>query len=360
MRSEATRRWRRSVQVSFVVTEENLVDKHPHIVRRRNFIKGLVCAGTAGFRGLRPRRASAEPPPETTRLRLPRFTVDVACQAPQWVAEDLLKAEGFTQVEYVPADDQVVKLVNGDLDFFMHDPPGNIFSVEAGDPITVLSGLHGGCYELYATGPVRSIRDLKGKTVGVANITRQAFVAAMASYVGLDPKKDITFVSPPPAEGVQLLAEGKIDAFLGFPPEPQELRARKIGHVIVSTAVDRPWSQYFCCMLAGRRDFVRRNPVATKRVLRAMLKAVDICAAQPERIAQLLGDRGYVRHKEYALQALKEIPYNRWRSYDSADTIRFYALRLNEVGMIKSNPQTILAQGTDWRFVNDLKKELKG
>ena len=84
---------------------------------------------------------------------------------------------------------------------------------------------------------------------------------------------------------MQLLAEGKIDAYLGFPPEPQELRAKKIGHVVVNSAVDRPWSQYFCCMLAGNREFVRKHPVATKRALRAILKAADVCALEPERVA---------------------------------------------------------------------------
>ena len=78
-----------------------------------------------------------------------------------------------------------------------------------------------------------------------------------------------------------------------FPPEPQELRARKIGHVILNTATDRPWSQYFCCMLFGNRDFVREHPVATKRVLRAILKAADLCAAEPERAAQQLVDGGF-------------------------------------------------------------------
>ena len=39
--------------------------------------------------------------------------------------------------------------------------------------------------------------------------------------------------------------------------------------------------------------------------------------------------------------------------------MRFYALRLHEPGMIKS-PQKLIAQGTDWRFFNELKKEMKG
>src|SRR5262249_10887691 len=151
-----------------------------------------------------------------------------------------------------------------------------------------------------------------------------------------------------------------IDAFMGFPPEPQELRARRIGHVVVNSGVDRPWSQYFCCMAIGNRDFVRQNPVATKRALRAMLKAADICAVEPERAARTLVERGVTGRYDYALQTMKDVVYTRWREYNPADTLRFYALRLQEAGMVKASPQKILAQGTDWRFLNELKKELKG
>jgi NitT/TauT family transport system substrate-binding protein len=48
-----------------------------------------------------------------------------------------------------------------------------------------------------------------------------------------------------------------------------------------------------------------------------------------------------------------------WREYDPADTLRFYALRLHEAGMIQSSPNALIAEGTDWRFVNELKRELK-
>src|SRR5947199_337393 len=67
--------------------------------------------------------------------------------------------------------------------------------------------------------------------------------------------------------------------------------------------------------------------------------------------------RGY--RYEYAFQTMKEIPYGRWREYDPEDTVRFYALRLHEAGMLKSNPQKLIARATDWRFLNELKKELK-
>ena len=191
-------------------------------------------------------------------------------------------------------------------------------------------------------------------------LTRHVFLARMAAHVGLDPAKDINWVTSPSITPMELFADGKIDALLGFPPEPQELRARKIGHVIVNSSIDRPWSQYFCCMLAGNRDFVRKHPVATKRVLRAILKATDFCASDPARAARRMVDGGFTTRYDYALQTLKEIPYAKWREYDPEDTIRFYALRLREAGMIKSNPNKIIAEGTDWRFFNELKRELKG
>jgi NitT/TauT family transport system substrate-binding protein len=62
---------------------------------------------------------------------------------------------------------------------------------------------------------------------------------------------------------------------------------------------------------------------------------------------------------DYALQALKEIPYAKWRAYEAEDTVRFYSLRLREAGMIKSAPHKIIADGTNWRFWNELKHELK-
>jgi NitT/TauT family transport system substrate-binding protein len=113
-------------------------------------------------------------------------------------------------------------------------------------------------------------------------------------------------------------------------------------------------------MVGANRDFIRKHPVATKRALRAILKAANLCAADPEQAARFIVSRGYTGELAYAAQALREIPYARWREYDPEDTVRFYALRLHEVGMIKNSPQKLIAQGTDWRFFNELKKELKG
>lgn len=330
---------------------------------RREFLHGLTATGTATLLGAYAVPVAAEPQLETRRIRLVKITG--ICVAPQFVADDLLHTEGFTDVEYMPATAgiETAKAVgSGAVDITINFVAPTLMRVDAGDPLLLLSGIHVGCFELFGTKRVRSIRDLKGKTVAVLALesSQHIFLASMAAYVGLDPRKDITWAIHPSADAMQLLADGKIDAYLGFPPEPQELRAKQVGHVVVNSAVDRPWSQYFCCMVYANREFVRKHPVATKRALRAFLKASDICAREPERAARSVVDKGYAKSYDYALQTMQEVPYGKWRDYDPEDTARFYALRLHEVGMIRSSPQKLITQGTDWRFLNELKKELKG
>jgi NitT/TauT family transport system substrate-binding protein len=329
---------------------------------RREFLTNLAIAGSTALLGHHSDAFAAAPPPETKRIRIPQ--IPSTCRSPEWVAEELLRSEGFTDVQYIPVPGtQGVEraLASGEADIGGHFAAPVILRLEAGDPVVMLGGEHVGCFELLGSERIRTIRDLKGRTVAIPALdpAPYAFLASMASYVGIDPRKDINWVKHRPGEAMQLLADGKIDAYLGFPTEPQELRAKKIGRVVVNSAVDRPWSQYFCCVVAGHQEFVRKHPVATKRALRAILKGVNICALEPERAAQALVNTGLTQRYDYALQAMQEVPYGRWREYNPEDTVRFYGLRLHEVGMIKNTPQKLIAQGTDWRFLNELKKELK-
>jgi NitT/TauT family transport system substrate-binding protein len=336
--------------------------QHARPFSRRRFLGGVTLAGTAGLLGVHPRPVAAEPPPETTRIRLIQFTS--TCQAPLYLSDALLRTEGFTDVKWVRSDVGTVSklLAAGNVDLGMNFVGPNLIGIEAGDPATILAGGHVGCFELVGTDRVRSIRDLKGKTVAVAALgnAEHVFLSAMAAHVGLDPRQDITWVTHATADTVALLTEGKIDAFMAFPPRAQELRAQQIGQVVVNSAVDRPWSQYFCCMIIGHREFIRQHPVATKRAMRAILKTADLCALEPERAAHSLVDKGFAKQYESTLQLMQDLPYGKWRDYNPEDTVRFYALRLHEAGMIKSSPQKIIEQGTDWRFLNELKKELKG
>ena len=336
--------------------------EHAQHASRRQFLGRVTLMGTAGLLGLHSRSSAAEPPPETTRIRL--IQNPSICLAPQYVAKELLRTEGFTDVQYLKRPNSAatnVALASGEADIASQFAGPAVIRVEAGDPIVILSGLHVGCFELFGTDRVRTVRDLRGKTVAALELgsAEHVFLSSIATYVGLDPRQDINWVMHPAAESMQLLADGKIDAFLGFPPQPQELRAKGIGRVILNSSTDRPWSQYFCCMVLGNKEFVRKHPVATKRALRAILKATDLCAREPERAARTLVDGGFAPRYDYALQTMREVRYGTWREYDPEDTIRFYSLRRHEAGMIKSTPQRLIAQGTDWRFLTELKKELK-
>ena len=332
----------------------------PSIYTRRGLLASLSVAGAASL--LPAPTIAAEERLETASVRFMR--TPLLCHAPEFVAEDLLRAEGFTDIRYVEGKSSAEineAVVSGKIDFNTHFAPQWVSVIDGGGPVTVLSGVHVGCFELFGDASIRSITDLKDKTVGVAALgsSDHLFVSVMAAHFGLDPANDIRWVtsqSPTPAE---LFADGKIDACLGLPPVPRELRARGIGHVIVNSAMDRPWSEYFCCMLASHRDYVQKNPVATKRVLRAILKGADLCAGDPVHAAQRLVGGGFTASYDNALQTMRDVAYDKWREYDPEDTLRYYALRLHELGFVKSTPQKVIADGTDWRFHDQVKRELK-
>jgi NitT/TauT family transport system substrate-binding protein len=339
-----------------------MTDRQDHDWTRREFLEKVSLAGTATLLGLRSELFPAESLPETRTLRLSQ-TPNI-CWAPLYMAEELLRSEGFTDVQYIKTkggEESEKLLASGKANMSMGFAARHLRRVDEGDPSVILAGVHIGCFELFGTDRVRSIRDLKGKrvSVGLLGSGRHLFLASMVAYVGLDPRKDINWITKPPAKAMQLFAEGKIDAYMGFPPEPQELRARKVGRVIVNTMMDKPWSQYFCCAVVANREFVGKHPMATKRALRAILKATDVTAQNPERAARFVLEKGITNNYDHALEALKDIPYAKWREHDPEDTLRFYSLRLHEVGMIKTSPNMLIPQAADWRFLKELKKELK-
>ena len=333
---------------------------------RRHFLKAGVSVAAAGLTGAgvltgAHRTLAEEAPPETTSLRLPKYPA--TCLAPLDILDDLLREEGFAEVRYLAgtaAKTPAELFARGEVDFDQDFSPVAIVPIDAGAPMVMLAGVHAGCFELVARESIRSVSDLKGRNVGLpwAGDAQEVIVRIIVANVGLDPAKDINWVIHGPRNPKELLDKGEIDAFLTVPPWAQELHAHDFGHVILNSTLDRPWSQYLCCMLIGHADFVRRNPIATKRVVRAMIRATDICAAKPDWVAQRLVDRGFTPRYDYARQGLDDVSYRNWREYDPEDAVRFWALRLRELGMIKSSPDKIIATGTNWRFLKEVRKEL--
>jgi NitT/TauT family transport system substrate-binding protein len=328
---------------------------------RRQFLIGGSAVAAASVLGLQNNLAYAEPPPETTRIRFAH--APFICAAPIYLAEQFLPMEGFARWEHLPVGSRTAidALASGRVDFAFWNAPELVPYLDAGRQVVTLAGLHGGCYQLFVHDRVRAVPDLKGKRAAIHYFGSgdHVLLSTMLAYVGIDPQHVTWITGKDMRNAMDLFAEGQADAFVGYAQEPGELRLRKAGRVIVDTAQDRPWSQYFCCMVAVNREFLERNPVATKRALRAIIKAADVCASDPQGVARFLVAKQYETRYPIGLEVMTGVDYARWRTANPEDTLRFYALRLREVGMIKSTPEKLIAQGTDWRFLNELKKELK-
>jgi NitT/TauT family transport system substrate-binding protein len=137
---------------------------------RREFLTNLSLAGGAALLGLQSDVAAAEPPPETKRIRL--VSVPGVCVAPQYVSEELLRLEGFTDVQYVKLklDELYQAYASGKVDISMAYAPPFIIQIDSGEPIVLLGGVHAGCFEVFGTDRVRAIRDLRGKTVAIPGL----------------------------------------------------------------------------------------------------------------------------------------------------------------------------------------------
>jgi NitT/TauT family transport system substrate-binding protein len=237
--------------------------------------------------------------------------------------------------------------------------------------LVALAGLHSGCYELWAGPSIRSIGDLRGKTIAVRRTDLSdvyyAFFATLLGYGGIDPGKDVHFLAA--GTGASMNAafiEGRADAVLaGASQGPMFGRLPKSpGHVILATMTDKPWSQYLCCNLVANRDWARQNPIATKRVTRALLRATDRAAKDPGRAAH---DAVAAAHdtvtaggfddESLLRETIAMCTYN-WRELDPEETLRFFALRLGDAKLITSTPQQLIAQGTDLTYMRQLRKEL--
>ena len=336
---------------------------------RREFLQGLSATGGAGLLNLYSAPVAAEPPPETTTLTMSRDSEIVApCYAPVYIAEEFLRLEGFTNFKYVsPLTENgysdALKISSGQADITPAWAGDLVIEADKSDKVVALSGLHVGCAELFAGERVNTLQDLKGKKVAVTHDSSWAghWFRAIVTYVGLDPNKDLEWVILPYNDWSASLENGDVDAALLWAPDAVALRNKGIAKVLMNTTTDKPWRDYFCCMVISNREFVRRNPMATKRALRAFLKAAELCSVDPEGTATWFVKQGYTPEEFYepTLQMLREIPYGSWRKYDAEDTVRFYALRWHQLELIKTSPEVILRNNVDLRFLNELKRELK-
>ena len=121
------------------------------------------------------RAEESDPPPETTTIRLQKSPS--ICIAPMYVVSDLLNAEGFTNVVYVETGmfvdsgaTQNKAIWKADVDFNLNFSGPLLLEIDRGLSTTILAGIYVGCFELFARDGIRSVADLKGRTVGIQSL----------------------------------------------------------------------------------------------------------------------------------------------------------------------------------------------
>ena len=308
--------------------------------------------------------------PEISSIRVPNTRA--GCNAPFLYARELLLEEGFAEVRSIFTETAYVLIDNvaeGSIDIAYHFIPQILHAIADGVPIVMLGPAHTACAQIVAADYVADLADLRGRRLAVAPVlTPQpgdfAFAASVLQRIGISTPDDVAFVA---VEGTDINTGlgSDFDAVFTYSPLSysalESASASATGgerHVIFDSSVDVPWSQQLCCALFARRQFVEDNPVATRRTVRALMRALNRGASDPGAMAQTMLDASWVVRKDYANRTVAELTLDAWRTHDLADAMRFYGLLLHEAGLVKSTPEQLIQRGTDLTFFNELKEEL--
>jgi NitT/TauT family transport system substrate-binding protein len=346
----------------------------------RTLATGATVAAGAALASCAPSGAASGgtkelPPPETTTVRI---VSPFACDPPLWLAKPFLLEEGFTDVQYVSGSGRPRDWATSRAaDFGGGHPEEVVAALDAGAPMAVLASIHSGCQEVWVAPGITGFRDLRGKRIAVFHKNTEDqffnFFATTLAYAGIDPVKDVNFFEMGPDMGYEAMmkafTDGRSDAFLAAADGAAGLRrSPRLGSTkILDQSTDKPWSQYVCCMLVAQRDWTRQNPAATKRATRAIMRAADATVKDLPRAAhegatghfQALLQHPTALSDEQILSETIAMPSYNWRELDPEDTLRFFALRLGDVKLIKSTPQQIIDRGSDVAYMRQLRTQLK-
>lgn len=301
------------------------------------------------------------PPPETKTIRLGL----APCDAPLMISERYLQEEGFTDIQFQAASG-VALLTDGKADLLITFPPWLTSAADSGKAVVGIGPVHPGCVEFWAPPSVATLKDVRGHTVVVRGKTPDdaayPYLAIGLKNVGVDPS-EVNFVVDPAADLPKLFLEGKSDllflattGLVAFKANP----ANK-GHVVLDQTMDAPWSEQACCILTTTSDWLRANPVAAKRALRAIYRAADSLPKDRADAAKIATDKGLfggAANVELVRGAANMVPVD-WRTYDVAESMRFHAKLLNSVGLLKLTPDEVVTKVVDLRLTKELAIELK-
>jgi len=300
------------------------------------------------------------PAPETTTIRI----AHAACDAPIMIAERYLRQEGFTNIEITDAATGPA-LASGRVDMGIMFPPSLANSVQQGQRVVGLAGLHPGCAEIWAQREIGSVKDLRGRTIVVRSKAlgdlSYSYTAVVLKQAGIDPK-DVNFVVQADADPVRLYLEGKNDAVFVATTGAAALASNPAnkGHMVHSMVKDEPWAKPDCCILVTTQDWYRANPVAAKRAVRAIFRAADFQPADRADAVKLVTDKGLFggpSNFQNVLTAANMVPAN-WRDLDAERSVRFYGQLLIDVGLLRMSVDDVV-KALDLRIFRELQTELK-
>src|SRR5579859_4150582 len=148
--------------------------------------------------------------------------------------------------------------------------------IENGLDVKITGGIHTGCLRVQAAknSSIKTIEDLKGKKVGVTVLGSPPHLFATRAMVanGINPEKDVEWVTTPADTFALALDQGKIDAVASAEPMGSILLARDKVHTVCDQALTPPYGDEYCCVVTLNGKFARENPAAAAKVTRALLK----------------------------------------------------------------------------------------
>ena len=245
--------------------------------------------------------------------------IGLTCEAPIFTAVEkgFFKEEGL-DIELVKCEWSNYKdvLALGGYDVTHHLIMYFLKPIEQGLDVKFTGGIHRGCLRVQAgtRSAIRSIKDLRGKRIGVPGMGTPPFIFAtrVLGANGIDAKKDVTWIVFPAGELGLALDKGEVDAVADSEPIGSMLLAAGKVRNIADQATDAPYKDEYCCAVLANGKFAAKNPKATAAATRALLKAAKWVEANPAAAAKLSVEKKYlastVEHNAVAISHLRYVP----------------------------------------------------
>jgi len=300
------------------------------------------------------------PPPETTAIRL----TAAPCCSPLFAAERFLRDEGFTDVQISDAG-AIAALTSGKADMGQVFATGVVSAIDSGKAVVGLSGVHAGCVEVWAPASVSSLKDLKGHTIVVKSRTvddnAYSYLAIALKQAGVD-VASVNWVVQSDADLTKAFLDGKSDALTLVTTSAFAFHSNTAnkGHVVFDQAMEDPWSGLDCCIITTTPEWLRANPIAARRALRAIYRTADSLPKDRADAAKLATDKGLfggAKNVDLVRGAANMVSLD-WRGLDAAKSIKFHAELLGAIGLAKIAPDAAVTSGLDPRIFASVRAEL--